>query len=109
MLEKEWMTRARSPMRPPLLWFTLRDMSDADLRALYRYIRSLGPKGGPAPAYVALGQAAMAPYFKLILPEGTAPQAKASPPIPGHQHERMAPARAGVWRGLLGFQGSGHS
>lgn len=37
-------------------WFALRDMSDADLRAIYRYIRHLGPGGQPAPAYVPPGQ-----------------------------------------------------
>jgi hypothetical protein len=30
-------------------------MSEADLRALYRYVRSLGPAGKPAPAYLPPG------------------------------------------------------
>ena len=33
-------------------WFTLHDMTETDLRAFYRYVRSLGPAGNPAPAYV---------------------------------------------------------
>lgn len=33
-------------------WFNVRDMSERDLRSLYRYVRSLGPAGKPAPAYV---------------------------------------------------------
>jgi hypothetical protein len=38
--------------RPPMPWFALHDMSEADLRALHRYVRSLGPAGSPAPAYL---------------------------------------------------------
>jgi hypothetical protein len=36
-------------------WFNLRDMSDDDLRAVYRFIRDLGPKGERAPAPAAPG------------------------------------------------------
>ena len=38
-------------------WFNLRDMSDDDLRAMYRFIRELGPKGERAPAAAAPGVA----------------------------------------------------
>jgi mono/diheme cytochrome c family protein len=56
MSEEEWVRRARSAQyRPPMPWFALRNMTDADLRASYRYIRSLGPAGNPAPAYVPPG------------------------------------------------------
>ena len=56
MSEEEWVRRARSAQsRPPMPWFALRDMTDVDLRASYRYIRSLGPAGNPAPAYVPPG------------------------------------------------------
>ena len=34
----------------------LRTMSDEDLRSIWRYVRSLGPAGEPAPAYVPPGQ-----------------------------------------------------
>lgn len=78
MSEEAWMVRARSAMRPPMPWFTLRDMAEQDLRAIYRYIRSLGPRGTPAPAYAPPGQPVPAPYFKLVLPENPASQAEAS-------------------------------
>ncbi len=52
LTEREWLQRARQPMRPPMPWFALRDMSDKDLRAIYAAIRSLGPSGAPAPAFV---------------------------------------------------------
>jgi mono/diheme cytochrome c family protein len=56
MSEEEWVRRARTAQyRPPMPWFNLRDMSESDLRAAYRYIRSLGPAGNPAPAYVPPG------------------------------------------------------
>ena len=48
LTETQWLARARTAMRPPMPWFNLRDMKDDDLRALYRYVQSLGPKGTPA-------------------------------------------------------------
>ena len=60
---KQWMIIARTKeMRPPMPWFALRAMSDADLRAIYRYIRHLGPGGQPAPAYLPSGQAPKPPF-----------------------------------------------
>ena len=49
-------------------WFALRDMSDADLRALYHYIRALGPAGSPAPAYVPPNQRAPGPVIQFPAP-----------------------------------------
>lgn len=64
--EAQWMAVARTKeMRPPMPWFALRDMSDADLRATYRFIRSLGPAGQPAPAYLPPGQAAKGPVVQF--------------------------------------------
>lgn len=64
--EKQWIQKARSPMRPPMPWFSLRDMSDSDLRAIYHYVRKLGPAGNPAPAYAAPGQPVTTPYFEFV-------------------------------------------
>lgn len=64
--ESEWIKRARSELRPPMPWFSLRDMRDADLRAMYQYIRSLGAAGQAAPAYVAPGQEVKTPYFEFM-------------------------------------------
>jgi mono/diheme cytochrome c family protein len=51
--EDQWVEVARSAQyRPPMPWFSLRDMNEADLRSLYRFVRSLGEPGAPAPAYV---------------------------------------------------------
>jgi mono/diheme cytochrome c family protein len=66
LTEDEWLKRARTAMRPPMPWFNLRDMSDADLRALYRYVRSLPPAGQPAPAFVPPGQPASTQFFVFV-------------------------------------------
>jgi mono/diheme cytochrome c family protein len=61
--EKTWLVRARQPMRPPMPSPSLRAMSDADLRAIYRYVKSLEVKGPAAPAYVPPGGKVATPYF----------------------------------------------
>jgi mono/diheme cytochrome c family protein len=66
MTEAQWLARARAEMRPPMPWFNLRDMTDDDLRAIYRYVKSLGPKGPPAPQYAAPGQQVATPYFVFV-------------------------------------------
>jgi mono/diheme cytochrome c family protein len=75
--ETQWIARARQPMRPPMPWFNLREMSDQDLIAVYRYVRSLGPAGLAAPVAVGPGQPVGTPYVEFIpknLPPG--PQAR---------------------------------
>lgn len=67
--EEEWVRRARSAQyRPPMPWFALRDMSETDLRAAYRYIRSLGPAGSAAPAYVPPGGTVSGPVVAFPMP-----------------------------------------
>ncbi|HNH89570.1 MAG TPA: c-type cytochrome, partial [Thiobacillaceae bacterium] len=61
MTEAQWLARARQPMRPPMPWFNLKEMSDKDLLALYRYVRSLGPAGEPAPLAAGPGQPVATP------------------------------------------------
>ncbi len=64
--ESEWLKQARSGTRPPMPWFALRDMSDRDLKAIYRFVRSLGPAGDPAPSYVAPGETVDTPYIVFV-------------------------------------------
>ena len=53
LTEDQWLKKARKlTARPPMPWFNVQAMSGADLRAMYRYIRSLGPAGKPAPSYL---------------------------------------------------------
>ena len=69
MSEDEWVRLAHNVRtRPPMPWFALRDMSEADLRALHRFVRSLGPAGEAAPAYVPPGIAAAGPVVTFPAP-----------------------------------------
>jgi mono/diheme cytochrome c family protein len=65
MTEQQWLARARQPMRPPMPSPSLRAMSDDDLKAIYHYVRSLGAKGQPAPAYVPPGGKVATPYLDM--------------------------------------------
>jgi len=76
MTEGQWIKRARAPMLPPMPWFNLAKMSDDDLRAVYRYVKSLGPKGRPAPIAAAPGAQVKTPYI-LFVPQNLPRKAKA--------------------------------
>jgi mono/diheme cytochrome c family protein len=53
LTEEQWVKKAKTlSARPPMPWFNVRAMSTTDLRAMYRYIRHLGPAGKPAPDYL---------------------------------------------------------
>jgi mono/diheme cytochrome c family protein len=45
MTESNWLILARTARLPPMPWNALQKMNDADLVAVYHFIRSLGPKG----------------------------------------------------------------
>jgi mono/diheme cytochrome c family protein len=62
---EQWLQIARTPARPPMPWFALRDMTDDDLLAIYHYARSLGAAGKHAPSYVPPGQTAKTPVIKF--------------------------------------------
>jgi len=67
--EKDWVAKARTlETRPPMPWFNVQRMSDGDLRAIHRYIRSLGPAGEPAPAFVPPNQEPRPPYVTFPAP-----------------------------------------
>ena len=66
LTEPQWMLFARTPRLPPMPWFALRDMSDADLRDMYRYIRSLPERGESVPAAVAPGAPVTTPVIDFV-------------------------------------------
>ncbi|MFL6622667.1 MAG: cytochrome C [Sulfurifustis sp.] len=69
MSEDQWVTLARTAeLRPPMPWFNLRRMTEPDLRAVYRYIRHMGPAGQRAPAYVPPDQQPKGPYVQFPAP-----------------------------------------
>lgn len=53
-------------LRPPMPWWALHGMSEGDLRAVHAFIRSLGPAGKMAPAYVPPGQEPETPYIIMV-------------------------------------------
>ncbi len=56
MSEDDWLILAREMRRSsPMSWVRLPKVSDHDLRAIYRFVRYLGPKGTPAPARLPAG------------------------------------------------------
>lgn len=74
MTEAQWVKMAHTAeMRPPMPWFALRDMKVSDLRAIYRYLRHLGPAGNPAPAFVPPNQEPTTPYI-VFVPQPPAPK-----------------------------------
>lgn len=64
--------------RPPMPDFAVRTMSEDDRRAIYRFVRSLGPAGQPAPDYVPPGTVPQPPYVQWVLPPANAPKPPAS-------------------------------
>ncbi|MEJ8846848.1 c-type cytochrome [Variovorax rhizosphaerae] len=66
MSEKQWLHHARNmEPRPPMPWFNVRAMTDADLKAIYAYTRSLGAAGVAAPAYAPPGTQASGPVVRF--------------------------------------------
>jgi len=67
--EESWLEVAKSrEFRPPMPGPSLRAMTDDDLRAVYRYVRGLGPAGAPAPAYVPPGRQVAGPVVVFPAP-----------------------------------------
>ena len=66
MSEEQFIARSRAELLPPMPWFNLLEMSDGDLKAIYRYIKSLGEVGEAAPAYVPPGVAPTTPYIVFV-------------------------------------------
>jgi mono/diheme cytochrome c family protein len=69
LTEAQWLKKAKSlQTRPPMPWFTVQQMSTADLRAIYAYIRHLGPGGEPAPADVPPDKEPSPPFVQFPAP-----------------------------------------
>jgi len=62
---------ARSEFRPPMPWFNLRSMTDRDVKAIYAYLKHLGPGGQPAPQYLPPDQKPGGPFVQF---PGAAPK-----------------------------------
>ncbi len=64
--EDQWLVYARNARsRPPMPWYVLRDLSDSDLAAIYKFVRYLGPAGEPMPDYVPPDKEPSGPYVEF--------------------------------------------
>ena len=69
LTESQWVQLAKTAeFRPPMPWFNLHDMTESDLRAFYQFVRSLGPAGEPAPAYLPPDQTPKGPFVQFPAP-----------------------------------------
>lgn len=67
MTEDAWVKLAHTRTAlPPMPWSTLNDMSEQDLRSVYQFIKSLGPKGQQTPPDLPPGQKPKTPYLELL-------------------------------------------
>ena len=70
MSEDEWVSVLKTmKARPPMPWWVLNEMEEADVRALYAYIRSLPVAGAPAPAALEPGVTPKTAYFQMVMPK----------------------------------------
>ncbi|HYE95379.1 MAG TPA: hypothetical protein VD962_04170 [Rubricoccaceae bacterium] len=84
--EETWVQTLRTRHTlPPMPWHSVNNMSEHDTRAIYRYIRSLGPAGQAAPLPAPPGQEPTTPYFDFVpqhmerMPGGPPPGSPAAP------------------------------
>jgi mono/diheme cytochrome c family protein len=67
MGEDEWVQLARTiETRPPMPWFNLRAMNEADLRAIHRFVRSLPADDTPTPDYVPPDRRPATPHIVMV-------------------------------------------
>jgi mono/diheme cytochrome c family protein len=64
-----WKSFARTfATRPPMPYWAVNSMTDADLEALWTFVQSLGPAGAPAPAALPPGVAPQGPAVTFPAP-----------------------------------------
>ena len=68
MTADQFVKHARSEFRPPMPWFNVRDMSDRDVKAIYAFLKHLGPAGQPAPQYVPPDKTPGGPFVQFPVP-----------------------------------------
>jgi hypothetical protein len=64
--ESAWVAVAKEVQRrPPMHNFSLNAMTGSDVRAMYHYLRHLGPAGAPAPSALPPGKEPPKPYVQF--------------------------------------------
>lgn len=69
--EDDWVAAIRKPdpKRPPMPWMNITPATERDLRAMYRFIKSLGAKGDKVPAFVPPDKEPKTPYMMFVIHE----------------------------------------
>jgi mono/diheme cytochrome c family protein len=74
MDEAQWLAyTANLRTRPVMPDFNVRAMNEDDRRAMFHFVKSLGPAGEPAPVYLPPGEKPPLPYYELVLPSAVPP------------------------------------
>ena len=69
MTEDAWVAYIKTfKPRPPMPWWSMKETTDPDLRAMYQYIKSLGPAGRDAQPYLPPDKEPRQPYNQAPLP-----------------------------------------
>jgi len=69
MTEEQWVQYVKtSKPRPPMPWWSMKETTEQDLRAMYQYIKSLGPAGQHAQPYLPPDKEPKQPYNLAPLP-----------------------------------------
>jgi mono/diheme cytochrome c family protein len=69
MGEDAWVNYMKTfKSRPPMPWWSVRATSEQDLRAMYQYIRQLGPAGEPAQPYLPPDREPKPPFIQYPMP-----------------------------------------
>lgn len=63
LTEDQWVERLQGSGLPPMPWPSVNALSEDDARAVYRYVRSLGEAGAPAPTAVPPNEEPATPYI----------------------------------------------
>ena len=66
MSADDWVAWARQlKTNPPMPWYDVRAMTEADLRALHAFVQQLGPSGEPAPEALPPGKKPKGPCVQF--------------------------------------------
>jgi mono/diheme cytochrome c family protein len=69
LTEAQWVAKAKKlEARPPMPAMNVRQINEQDLKAMYRYVKSLGPAGSEAPAYVPPDKTPNPPFVQFPSP-----------------------------------------
>lgn len=64
LTEDQWVIYGKNAKsRPPMPWWSVHETTEQDLRAMYKFMKSLGPAGKPAPTYLPPDQEPPAPFI----------------------------------------------